>query len=210
VDGTCTARNDRHLRNAVGPEELKIAARMWAAVWQHPRFAGRIKMDRHGAAVFPHYNAQNELCGYEIKNRGFTGFASGGRKGIWLSNIDPIDRRLIVVESAIDAISHAVLFNDPAARYGSIGGRPTALQFEVVRRVVIGMPEGAEIIAAMDADDPGHELAYVLENVFVRCGRTDLAFRREEPVGANDWNDLLRARKPQSVSVVHPAAPQIG
>jgi hypothetical protein len=54
------------------------------AVLLDSRFAGRIKSDRHGAAVFPHVDAHNEVCGYELKNRGgFTGFAPGGRKGIW-------------------------------------------------------------------------------------------------------------------------------
>jgi hypothetical protein len=179
-----------------------------AAVLEHRRFAGRIKIDQHKAAVFPHFDGQNELCGYEIKNRGgFSGFSSGGRKGIWLSNSEPTDRRLIVAESAIDAISHAVLFSDPDARYGSIGGKPTALQLEVVRRVFVGMPEVSEIVAAMDADEAGSDLADLLESVFHRCGRDDLRFRREEPLGAKDWNDLLRARKPQSAHVIQSAVP---
>jgi hypothetical protein len=45
-----------------------------------------------------------------------------------------------VAESAIDALSHAVLFNDADARYGPIEGKPTAVQLEVVRRVFIGVP----------------------------------------------------------------------
>jgi hypothetical protein len=180
-----------------------------AAVLQHWRFGGRIKTDDHGAAVFPHFDAQNELCGYELKNRGFTGFASAGRKGIWLSHVKPDDRRLVISESAIDAISHAVLFDDPDARYGSIGGRPTALQLEVLRRVFIGMPERSEIVAAMDADKAGCDLADLLLSVFRRCGRPDLSFRRDVPVGAKDWNDLLRARKPQSFTVMNSAGPQV-
>jgi hypothetical protein len=190
---------------------LEKERRIPADVLKDWRFAGRIKIDQHGAAVFPHFDGQNELSGYEVKNRnGFTGFAPGGRKGMWLSNTAPSDRRLIVTESAINAISHAVLFNDPNARYGSIGGRPTALQLEVVRRVIVGMPEGAEIVAAMDADRPGRELADLLEAVFVRCERKDLVFRREEPVGVNDWNDLLRARKPQKAPTSRSATPQVG
>jgi Protein of unknown function (DUF3991)/Toprim-like len=180
-----------------------------AAVLQRWRFAGRIKTDQHGAAIFPHFDAQNELCGYEIKNRGFSGFATGGRKGLWLSNTKPDDRHLVVSESAIDAISHAVLVNDPNARYGSIGGKPTALQLEIVRRVVIGMPAESAVVIAMDSDDAGRELADVLENVFRRCERADLVFRRDEPVGAKDWNDLLRARKPQSITVVNSAGPHV-
>jgi hypothetical protein len=35
-----------------------------------------IRIDDYGNAVFPHYNRE-ELCGLELKNRGFTGFASG-------------------------------------------------------------------------------------------------------------------------------------
>jgi hypothetical protein len=33
----------------------------------NPRFAGRIRIDNHGNAIFPHWN-QDGLCGYEIKN----------------------------------------------------------------------------------------------------------------------------------------------
>jgi Toprim-like/Protein of unknown function (DUF3991) len=180
-----------------------------AATLQHWRFAGRVRIDQHRAAVFPHFDGENELCGYEIKNRGFTGFASGGRKGVWLSNSEPADRRLVVTESAIDALSHHALVNDPNAKYGSIGGKPTALQLEVVRCVFLSMSKGSEIVSAMDADDAGRELADLLESVFRRCGRDDLIFRRDEPVGAKDWNDLLRAPKPSSVPVVHSAGPQI-
>ena len=41
------------------------------------RFIGRIKIDPRGNAAFPHIDADG-LTGYELKNRNFTGFASGG------------------------------------------------------------------------------------------------------------------------------------
>ena len=188
---------------------LEEERRIPAATLQHWRFAGTVRVDQHEAAIFPHFDGDNELCGYEIKNRGFTGFASGGRKGMWLSNSEPADRRLVVTESAIDALSHHVLVNDPHARYGSIAGKPTALQLEVVRCVFLSMPKGSEIVSAMDADDGGRALADLIENVFGRCGRDDLTFRREEPIGAKDWNDLLRISKAPSLPVVRPAGPQI-
>jgi len=166
-----------------------------ASTLQHWRFAGRVKIDQYSAAVFPHFDAENEVCGFEIKNSGFTGFSPGGRKGIWLCNTSADDRRLVLAESGIDSISHAVLFDDPLARYGSIGGRPTALQLEIVRMALIAMPENAEIVAAMDANQAGRDLADLIESAYKRCGRTDLAFRRHEPVGAEDWNDLLKARR---------------
>ena len=86
------------------------------------RFAGRVRIDDRSNAVFPHFDAQG-LSGYELKNIGFTGFASGGSKGLWLSQEMPDDNRLIFCEAAIDALSHAVLFPDDHARYASIGGK---------------------------------------------------------------------------------------
>ncbi len=174
------------------------------------RFAGQIRIDQYGAAVFPHFDAEGEVCGYELKNRnGFTGFAPGGRKGMWSSNVEADDRRLVLVESAIDALSHSALFDDANARYGSIGGKPTALQLETIRRVFVKLPEGCEVVAAMDADGAGRGLSDLMENVYSRCDRRDLLFRREVPVGVNDWNDILRARKPQPIAVVNSTVPQI-
>ena len=84
-----------------------------ASLLASDRFGGRVRMDDKGNAVFPHFDAQG-LSGYEVKNAGFTGFASGGSKGLWLSHELPDDNRLVFCESAIDALSHAALF--PAER----------------------------------------------------------------------------------------------
>lgn len=40
-----------------------------AAMLSSPRFVMRVRMDRRGSAVFPHFDWHG-LCGYEIKNRG--------------------------------------------------------------------------------------------------------------------------------------------
>jgi len=82
-----------------------------AAVLLSPRFAGRMRIDSRGNTVFPHFDAAG-LCGYEIKNRGFTGFAAGGEKGLWFSHTGADDRRLVLAESAIDALSYGALFPD--------------------------------------------------------------------------------------------------
>ncbi len=49
-----------------------------AAVLSDQRFAGCIRIDGRGNAVFPHFD--DGVCGYELKNRGFTGFSKGGEK----------------------------------------------------------------------------------------------------------------------------------
>ena len=103
-----------------------------AAVLGSERFAGRVRMDVRGNAVFPHFD-QDGLCGYEIKNTNFTGFAAGGEKGLWFSHARRDDTRLVFCESAIDALSHAALFPDAGARYASIGGKPNPVQPELIR-----------------------------------------------------------------------------
>jgi hypothetical protein len=163
------------------------------------RFAGTVKVDGHGAAIFPHRDAAGKLTGYEIKNEApgggsFTGFAPGGRKGVWLSNTHPDDLRLVICESAIDALSHAMLFDVPRARYGSIAGKPTAAQHAAVQAAILAMPANSEIVAATDADDSGRKLAELIRTIVNECGRDDLTFRRDEPE-EKDWNDVLKKRR---------------
>jgi hypothetical protein len=181
-------------------------------VLQHPRWAGRIKTDRYGAAVFAHVGSDEKICGYELKNKGgFTGFASGGRKGIFLSNTFAADRRLVVTESGIDALSYSALFDDlQIARYASIGGKPTPAQRAIVLAAMVGMPVGSEIVAATDADQAGGDLASELRKIFNDCGRPDLTFRREAPRGGHkDWNEFLqrqaRGRARGNKSVARPS-----
>jgi hypothetical protein len=157
------------------------------------RFAGRVRIDDRGNAIFPHFDAEG-LSGYEIKNKDFTGYASGGSKALWLSHEMPEDSRFVVTESAIDALSHAVLFPDDHARYASIGGKPNPQQPELIRAAVARMPVGSEIVAAMDADTDGAALAAVVRRAVELSGRSDLRFVMQEPFGFKDWNDQLRAR----------------
>src|SRR6266849_10535825 len=101
-----------------------------AEVLELERFAGRIRMDARGNAVFPHFDAEG-LCGYEITNKGFTGFAAGGSKGLWFSQAKPEDNRLVFCESAIDALSHAALYPAQDTRYASIGDQVNPQQPEL-------------------------------------------------------------------------------
>lgn len=164
-----------------------------AALLALDRFAGRVRIDEHRNAIFPHFDAQG-LSGYELKNAGFTGFAPGGSKALWLSHELPDDNRLVVCESAIDALSHAVLFPDDHARYASIGGKPNPEQPGLVLATIVRLPLGSEVVAAMDADDDGDKLNSVIRQAVEFSGRNDLRFVVHEPHGFKDWNDQLRAR----------------
>jgi hypothetical protein len=48
---------------------------------EQPRFAGRVLVGARSNVVFPHADRDGP-CGYEVKNRGFTGFAPGGEDGV--------------------------------------------------------------------------------------------------------------------------------
>lgn len=178
------------------------------AVLLSPRFAGRMRIDSRGNTVFPHFDAAG-LCGYEIKNRGFTGFAAGGQKGMWFSHTRLDDRRLVLAESAIDALSHAALFPDAEdqTRYASLGGKPSSRQTGLVQTTIARLPEGAEIVAAFDADEVGRKLVDAIRkaaaSVARRTGRSDLIFKAQLPAKeGEDWNLVLQ----HGGLVLHPAS----
>jgi hypothetical protein len=157
------------------------------------RFADTIRIDGFGNAVFPHFDNEG-LCGFELRNHRFQGFAAGGTKGLWMSRALPDDDKLVICESAIDAMSYGLLHADPHARYASIGGRPNPIQPELLSSAAARLPPGAQIVAAMDADAYGISLAEVVHAAVEQTGRSDLRFRSEAPFGFKDWNDRLRGK----------------
>lgn len=161
------------------------------------RFAGSFKMDGRGNVLFPHRD-QDGICGFEIKNHGFTGFATGGEKGLWFSRTRQSDLRLVFAESAIDAMSYAALHPCPTNRYASTAGKMNPLQPGLISAAIQRMSEEAEIIIATDNDSGGDEIAAQLEEIASQCGRS---VRRDMPSqpGA-DWNDILKDHTPDGHS----------
>jgi len=103
----------------------------------------------------------------------------------------------VIAESAIDALSYAALFPDEKARYASIGGslNPTK-QPQLIKVSIAKMSEGSEIIAAMDADDAGRELADVVRLAVTEVDRKDLLFNASLPdQEGDDWNQALKNQK---------------
>src|SRR5712692_3561988 len=188
----------RRMDNAQQYPYLEQERCLPAVALSSPRFAGCVRIDRRGNSVFPHFDAAG-LCGYEIKNRGFTGFAAGGQKGLWFSHSRPDDRRLVLAESAIDALSHAALFPDAEdqTRYASLGGKPSPRQKGLVQATIARLPEGAEVVAAFDADEAGRKLVDVVRetvaSVASRTERSDLMFKAHLAVKeGEDWNMVLQ------------------
>ena len=152
-----------------------------------PRFAGRFRVDRRGNVLFPHYD-QEGLCGYEIKNEGFTGFSGGGLKGLWYSVCHSTDKSLVLAESAIDGLSYAVLNPDSFARYMSTGGKMNPTQPALIRAAIEKMRRGAVVVAAFDNDEGGEKL---FQEVKALAPSGVEILRPLPPVG-KDWNEALK------------------
>ena len=165
-----------------------------------PLFADRIRVNQHGNAVFPHFN-RDGLCGFEIKNQGFTGFASGAVKGLWFSRIGPDDRRLIVAETAIDALSYAALKGQPRSRYVSTAGELNPDQPLLLEAAMKKLPDGGEIVLAVDHDAGGTTIGARIEAIFAMVNRHSLALTYDRPTAiGTDWNDVLRSSPAASVA----------
>lgn len=160
-----------------------------------PRFAERIRIDSHGNAVFPHFN-DDGLCGYEIKNAGFSGFARGGARGLWSSvpgSYGQADRVLVIAETAIDALSYAALHKTPATRYVSTAGPISPGQQGLLIDLMQSLPEDGRIVLAPDYDAAGIAMAKQIEDLLLlsRRGNRELTLDHP-PTFGHDWNDVLQ------------------
>ena len=172
-----------------------------ATLLQSPRFAGKLKVDFRTNAIFPHADKDGP-CGYEIKNKRFTGFSRGGEKGLWFSAVRSTDTALVIAESGIDALSHAALHPNNNARYASTGGAMNPNQPGLIRGAIGKMGQGAEILIATDNDEGGRTLAKQIEAIAAETGRKDLEIVRDLPAGEGcDWNDLLREDPPRPIGI---------
>ena len=187
------------MKEALRHPYLETVRGLPASLLCSPRFKGRVWIDDYGNAVFPHAD-QEGLCGFEKKNRNFTGFAKGGEKALWFSRCLKGDESLVFCESGIEALSHAALFPAPKARYASIGGEMNPKQPELIRAAIAKMPAGSEIIAAFNADDDGREFAEVVRRA-VTGGPARFTF--QEPSGFKDWSDQLRGISNPSFPTAH-------
>ncbi|HEY5792234.1 MAG TPA: DUF3991 and TOPRIM domain-containing protein [Chthoniobacterales bacterium] len=170
-------------------QERRIPGPVLAAA----RFADRIFIDQYRNAIFPHRNRAG-ICGYEIKNRDFTGFAAGGEKGLWSSRTSADDRALVIAETAIDALSYHALKLPELTRYISTAGALNNTQPDLIRSAIEKMPVGSKIILAVDNDEGGDSLAEKITGIYDGISHPGGALLQDRPArrGA-DWNDILKS-----------------
>jgi hypothetical protein len=155
------------------------------SVLSSARFAGTFREDPRGNVLFPHADAEG-LTGFESKNRGWTSFAAGGVRALWLSNAFAHDTALVFVESAIDALSFHQVHDEPPFRYASTAGSLGAYQRRIVAETATELPADATLVLAFDRDAAGDRLA---EQVRALCAR---ASTRVYPSHGKDWNEHLQ------------------
>ncbi len=156
----------------------------------HPKFAGRIRIDAHQNAIFPHFS-DGQVCGYEIKNSNFTGFSPHGKRGLWCSVYQPSAHRIIITESAIDALSFHALHGRQHDLYLSIGGQLGKKQLSLIQRSIKNV--SGDVVVAFDNDEKGNQYASILKELL-----QGIELTRWLPT-AKDWNDDLRASHQESV-----------
>jgi hypothetical protein len=156
------------------------------------RFVGTFREDSRGRILFPH--ADREFSGFESRHFGWTSFSKAGVKTLWSSNAFPTDSRLILVESAIDALSHYQLLPAAHARYASVAGSMSPHQLSVIKDALAAVPPKSAIVLAFDRDADGDKLAEQVQTLtVVACERAT------SPLG-KDWNDCLKVREREFIS----------
>ncbi len=153
------------------------------------RFKGRVYSDAKKNAVFPHYDIDG-LCGFEKKNKGYTGFSKGGDKTVWISNFYKDDTKLMLVESGIEALSYDALYGDTRTRYLSVSGTWSEEAVEMVVKAIDAFK--GVIVLGFNNDKAGHQLE---ERMCGAIGENRDLLTAWPKLEGEDWNDELRREK---------------
>lgn len=158
------------------------------------RFYKKIYIDDFGNVVFPHYD-HHGICGYSIRNHNFKGFSKDGVKGLWFSNLKKDDNKIVICESAIDALSYHQLKGDSFTCYFSIDGELSQNQLTLINNLIsknqdITIPLAEKkIVLAFDNDYAGKK--YV--SIITKKNKDALNITVELPeIWGQDWNDILK------------------
>lgn len=164
-----------------------------------PKFSNRIFSDSRRNVVFPHFDLSGKkIIGAELKNKNFTGFSAGGKKGLWLSaNFqDRTTNFLAVCEGSIDCLSlEQILRGDPdrsgvdRIAYASTGGAMGKSQEEILLNVLKKNKNLDCILIATDADEGGDRL---YGQICLLLLPAHVQVLRMRPLLGKDWNEELR------------------
>jgi hypothetical protein len=153
-------------------------------------FGDVLRSDGRGNACMIHRDDGGNVSGWEMKNQAFTGFSAGGAKSLFLHSPNPeLDRqprRLVIFESAIDAMSFHQRHGRRGDLYASTGGGMSEKQIKELARIAQEVTDSLmKVLFGFDADAAGDGYAAQLQTSIPRGERI-------RPQVGKDWNDELR------------------
>jgi len=144
---------------------------------------GTLYADRKGNAVFLLLGKEKRVVGAELRgttNVRWQGMSPGSRKDLGCFYVkSPNARKVVLCESAIDAISYIALHPHCLA-ISTSGANPNPVWLKSL------INKGFEIYCGFDADEPGDNLANKMIDLYPTV-------RRLRP-RKKDWNELLMAK----------------
>jgi GGDEF domain-containing protein len=186
LEGRCPALHRRGIR----PETLRAFAGLW-------------REDDAGRAVFAHETwTRDEVgtmrggpVGAEVVADAGDAVSDRERVGLWDSGERQATLRIVVVERALDALSHYQMTENQAlhegTRYLAPGGIGFSVeQLDLVRDLAERHPE-ATIVAAFGRSPEGDRAAVQLRAAVP----PRVALERDPPLRAGRWNDSLQVRE---------------
>ena len=153
-------------------------------------FSKQIRQDERNNACFLHRNAAGGVIGWEKKNKSFTGFSSGGNKGLFIQKSDSNPTETVILfESAIDAMSfHELGYAKKGDEYIAIGGAPSPEQQQMLLERI--KSSGAHVCIAFDKDAAGDALAGRVAALLEQNNITNERITSQ----LKDWNDDLNSK----------------
>lgn len=163
-------------------------------------FSGRvlnIKNSNYINVAFPFYDRDDKVVGIEKRSFFCDLFVEGSErsKSVWHSNIPQKLERIIIAESAIDAMSYHQLKPTKNALYVSIGGSLSFGQIEVINalKVRTNLSKDFKYVSATDNDKAGNKYDQKLVDWLLPD-----KLIIDKPVG-KDYNlDLMDSAKPSN------------
>ena len=157
-----------------------------------------IRQSEKGTLLFKH-TGMSGTSGYEYKSSDLYGFSTGGSKGLFIarrSNPQEITR-LVVTETALDALSYAQLDGcrkDTA--YVSTGGNPSNEQLAYLAGLTNGKTlEKLKTVTLAQDKDRGGEQQAVKIGTHLQVAGIAARIERETPDRGKDWNEQLQRKE---------------
>jgi hypothetical protein len=106
---------------------------------------------------------------------------------IWASRYKPTDKKLIIAERPIDALSYGQSKGERDACYLAVGGELTPTRRTQLAHLLADLPAGMSVVIACGRDRAGRELASQIETL-----APQIKMERAQPELGARWNDQVQ------------------